>query len=406
MNNFLEKEFGKTLGRNITSPRNYLIYLLDFFIPKKANYWAFPVCFLNEDLICNLRGVFEEIKYDALIKKIILTRTKKSNPFFNSSSGKNVELVPLRSWKGLWLLLRSKVVFIRHTAHANVEYNLSYTKRHFVNLWHGIPLKRIGAAAAKNPKKESKKIRRRYSKKYSLVISSSDIDRLAMTAAMAPTLFGNVHITGLPRNDFILRDESELPFDFQAELKEISSLKGDKKLIFYAPTFRDKQEKHTYQFSVENIAKLKNILDKNNAILGIREHMADTSNSLLSQLHSLNPLDMNKYSNIEMIYRNADLLITDYSSCFIDFLLTNKPIVNFSHDYERYMHEERGFFYDMNMVFPNKICKNFDEMIISLEESITEKNRTSHYKNCKNLFFKYTDSNNSKRVVNLIKSEL
>lgn len=392
--------FGKLTGIKVFSSRSFIILAIDFIIPKRSDFWVFPVCFLSENLICNLRGVFEEIKNESQIKKIILTRSKTIN-----FTGVNVEILPLKSFKGLWLLLRSKVVFIRHTVDSNVEYNLSYTKRNFVNLWHGIPLKRICVAAAKDVKKESKKIKRRYNKKYSDVISSSDIDRLAMTAAMAPNLFGEVHVTGLPRNDFILCPEYDLPDDFKDELEEIRVKKGNKKLIFYAPTFREKQQECYYKFSLDEINRWKIFLEQNNAVLAIREHMADTSHSFSKQLSDLQPIDMNKYKNIEMIFRQADILITDYSSCFIDFMLTNKPIVNFSYDYDRYMNEERGFFYDMKMVFPNRINKNFDEMLENLADSL-EQETNQHYKNCKDIFFKFCDANNSKRVVSLIKNEL
>jgi CDP-glycerol glycerophosphotransferase (TagB/SpsB family) len=230
---------------------------------------------------------------------------------------------------------------------------------------------------------------------------------MAICSAFSPILYNDVHVTGLPRNDFILADKKDLPLDMLNECEEIKNLKGDKKLIFYAPTFRNEQDKSAYKFSDQEIKKLKVLLEKNNSLLAIREHMATKNdNAYLEQLKSLEPLNMNNYNNIEMIYRNADVLITDYSSCFIDFMLTDKPIVNFSYDYDKYTEKERGLFYDMQLVFPNNLNKSFDEMIESLENSFDENCRTEHYKKCKNIFFKYTDNKNSKRVTDLIKIKL
>lgn len=396
----LKRAFKKSGFARIFSSRSLFILVADLIIPKKNNFWVFPVCFLNENLVCNTRAVFEEVKNDSGIKKIILTRSKAVNV-----DGSNVEIFPLKSWVGLWFLLRSKVVFVRHGVDSNVEYNLSYQRRNFINLWHGIPLKRIGAASAKDVKRANERIYRHYHKRCSMVISSSDIDRLAMAAAMSPTLFGEVYVTGLPRNDFILCPEPNLPQDFKKELEEIRVLKGDKKLILYAPTFRDKQQESYYKFHSDEIEKLGSFLKKNDAILGIREHMFDKSHSFSKQLSQLQPLDMNKYKNIEMIFRQADVLITDYSSCFVDFMLTNKAIVNFAYDYDRYMNEERGFFYDMNMVFPNRVNKNFNEFIENLENS-WQKEADAHYNNCKKIFFKFCDYSSSKRVVEIIRNKL
>ena len=96
--------------------------------------------------------------------------------------------------------------------------------------------------------------------------------------------------------------------------------------------------------------------------------MADTSHGYSSEL--FHPQIFNAGNNvfeiIEMLYRKADLLITDYSSCFIDFMLTNKPMISFAYDYENYKEKERGTFYDLEYVFPGAICTRFDELLSAL----------------------------------------
>lgn len=373
----------------------------DNLIKKHNDYWCFPVCCFNHRLDDNSRAIFDKIKNNSKIKKIVLVRDKKL-----ILNGKNVVIVPLKSKEGLDYLIKSKVIFVKHSFKHNVGYDLNYKKHLIINLWHGIPLKKIGVTSAKSRSLELDFINHQL--EHSFVISSSLVDRAMMTSAMHPLTYNQVWLTGLPRCDLIVNSEKELPLDYKKELEEITIVKGDKKIIFFAPTFRDNQEKSYFQFSKEEIYKLKSLLDRNNAILAIREHMADTTRSFSNQLKTLKPLDFNKYNSIEMCFRMSDILITDYSSCFIDFMLTNKPIVNFAYDYEEYKNNERGFLYEMEMVFPDKINKNFNDMIISLEKLLeeTSKEYQDHYNNCKKMFFKYTDNKNSDRVIKNIEKEL
>lgn len=81
------------------------------------------------------------------------------------------------------------------------------------------------------------------------VIASSKIDRLAMAAAFYPLTYHDVWLTGLPRNDVILRDENLLPIDFQRQLEMLRRALNGRRLVMYAPTFRNGQESSIYQFT-------------------------------------------------------------------------------------------------------------------------------------------------------------
>lgn len=369
-------------------------------MPKNQNHWVFPVCFQRDDLSDNLRAVYEEVKNRKDIKKIILTRGKPID-----IDGINVVKAPLNSKEGLKLLIKSGVVFIKHYCSHNVGYDLNYSKRLVIDLWHGIPIKTIEMATKKATNKHRRDHLCKEHKNYSAVISSSLIDKAIMTSAMHPVTYNEVWLTGLPRIDFITKPFDQLPQDLKNEYAQIEKLKGDKKLVFYAPTFRESKE-GCYKFSKDQIEKLKKVLESNNAVLGIREHIINSTNSFSEELSSLNPINLNSFVNIEMIYRLSDILITDYSSCFIDFMSTNKPVVNFSYDYEEYLNNERGFFYELDMIFPDTINKTFNEMLASLEQSFKGDYDKKHYEYCKRTFLKFDDYNNSKRVVDLVEKEI
>lgn len=385
-------------GRPVYSDEEF--FELDKVSRIDKSVWVFPVCGYNHNLDDNTRAIYEEVKNDPEIKKVVLFRSK-----FVELDGVNVDCVPLISREGQDFLLKSFVVFIKHTPWRNTLYPLDSNKHKFINLWHGIPLKRIGVASLDNTNRMAQLIEQ-HNKCHS-VISSSNIDRLAMAASFYPLKYSDVWLTGLPRHDFIVKKETDLPGDMKDELFRIREATKNKKFILYAPTFRNDQEGGYYTFSENEKAALFETLESNDIMLGIREHMADTGKSYTAELN--HPMVFNAgshvFRNVEMLYREASVLITDYSSCFIDYMLTGKPMLSFAYDLDSYINDERGMFYDLDFSFPGPVCKTFESFYSSLKYILEKKTsgKNELYDMKKEIFFKYNDEENSRRVVDRVK---
>ncbi len=371
----------------------------DAATPTFDHWWAFPVCAFTHRLSGNERALFEEVRNDPSIKKIVLARSK-----YIELDGENVIVVPLRSQEGQYHLMRARQIFIRHTPTRNIEYPVSPHLHNIVNLWHGIPLKRIGYASLDMRDKldalaeEHRKCR--------AVISSSKIDTLAMTAAFHPLGYNDVWCTGLPRNDFIVREFDRLPADLRAESARLDELLGGRRLVLFAPTFRADQGEAYYTFGAAEVARLHAWLRDHDAVLGVREHMADTSRTYYEQLHGPDVLDLGDraFVDVEVLYRRAVALVTDYSSCFIDFLLTGRPVVSFAYDYDNYIGEQRGLFYDMSQVFPGPVCRDFPALMAALTQACQGgKDTNGEYEWARRLFFDHVDDANAWRVVQKVK---
>lgn len=374
----------------------------DSKVEKHDNWWAFPVCAYDHSLSGNDRAVFEEVRLDPNIKKVVLTRSKEI-----LLAGENIEILPLQSREGQERLMRCKYIFVKHTPRENALYPLRADLHRFINLWHGIPLKRIGYTSL-DLKDKLASVADQHSRCHS-VISSSKIDRLAMASAFYPLSFHHIWLTGLPRNDFILRPEDRLPVDLQDDLKRLDQQLAGKRLVLFAPTFRNSQGDGYYRFSQDEKQRLSLCLNQHNALLGIREHMADTANSYSSELQDVPVIQLGNahFSNIEMLYRQSDVLITDYSSCFIDFMLTGKQQICFAFDLESYAQNERGLFYDLETVFPGPICQTFDTLLQALDRALTHGSAAldPDYALKRKIFFDYIDDSNSARVVEHVKAE-
>lgn len=373
----------------------------DLTTPKYDHWWAFPVCVYSGLFSDNTRAVFERVKNDPKIKKIILTRNVHVE-----AEGVNTVVLPLQSYEGQTYLLRSRQIFLRHGARANVGYPLSSDLHNFHNLWHGIPLKRIGYASLDQVDSLAKVAEE--NQRFKCIIAASDVDRLAMAAAYWPLTYHDIWVTGLPRHDFILAPEDKLPSDFISRAKRLKSRLKGKKFVLFAPTFRADQENGYYSFSEEEVSQLAAWLTKNKMIMGIREHMADRTRLYSSQLVGDCFIDVSErhFPDIELLYRHADILLTDYSSCFIDFMLTGRPMISFAFDQDSYTNSERGLFYDQEMVFPGPICTDFKALMQGFQKSVqpvTEADKQAYVWKTK-FFHKYADDQNSQRVVERVKA--
>lgn len=373
----------------------------DSTTPTFDHWWAFPVCAYDHTFAGNERALFEQIKSDPSIKKIILTRSRRV-----TATGQNVVTVPLKSPEGQWHLLRAKQIFVKHAPRVNVPYPLSPELHNFIDLWHGIPLKRFGWAAHGTDRQRADL--GRHHSACQAVITSSRLDRLSMTAAFHPLTYQEMWPTGLPRSDFIVRASELLPEDLRAAENNLREEVGGRRLVMFLPTFKDGQEDGYYGFSQAEISQLEDWCARHNAVLGLREHMADRAHTYARLLAPLDPIDLSsrRYPDLEVLYRVADALITDYSSCIVDFLLTGRPVVSFAYDYDRYVNEERGMFYDLEKVIPGPVCRDFEQLRGALDAIFDERSpeELEHYMWCRNLFFDHVDDQNAARVVARVKA--
>jgi CDP-glycerol glycerophosphotransferase (TagB/SpsB family) len=373
----------------------------DRITPKFDHWWAFPVCAYDHTFAGNERAVFEEVREDPSIRKIILTRSRKVE-----ISGENVVIVPINSPEAQYYLARAKQVFVKHGPRINIPWPMSTTRHNFINLWHGIPLKRFGFAAV-SMSDDARGINVRNNGGSRFVVTSSKMDSLAMSAAFHPASYPDMWATGLPRNDFILRPEHRLPEDLRISLERLRREADGRRIVMFLPTFKDAQADAYYRFAPEQIARLGAWLERNNAVLALREHMADRAHTYSRMLAPLAPINLSsrRYPDLEVLYQAADVLISDYSSCLVDFMLMGKPVISFAYDYDAYSNQERGLFYDLEKVFPGRVCRTFDELAEALEHSFVEPNERERedYAWKRRIFFDHLDDGAARRVVERVK---
>lgn len=280
----------------------------------------------------------------------------------------------------------------------------------YLQCWHGTPLKKLRydievKGAVLNTISEIRKRNDLDAIKFDYFISPSKFCTEKFISAFNLKKLGKDNIIvekGYPRNDYLFNYKKE---DID-KIKKLLKLPKDKKVILYAPTFRDNQHTsgvgYTYNLGI-NFDKMQKELSKDYIIL-FRTHYF-VSNSFDFSKYDKFIYDVSKYDDINDLYIISDLLITDYSSVFFDFANLKKPMIFYMYDLDDYKNNLRDFYFDLN-ILPGPIVKQEDDLIKEIK-NIDNYDELYHDKYIKfNKKFNYLDDGKStERVVEVIFNE-
>lgn len=341
---------------------NVLLIFLNIFIPKDKNQWIFAT---HEGYPWgdNIRTVFERTRNIEFLKPIILCGDKATyERLLELYDGETVAVVRRYSIIGIWSYLRSRVCFVGYTNKDLYSMLFPHYGHIVVNLWHGVPIKAICMARPRFRNRHRKFLNPAYIHA-NITISNSAVDRLAMSACMMQNP-NNVIVTGLPRND-ILSTDFPLYADLAEEEYRLVQAKGTKKMVLYAPTFRDWSDSNNPFLDPNNTLKLTNFLAKSGYILGMRLHPMER-NIKIPERSAIIDCSAQSFSNTQVVLRNTDILITDYSSIWVDFMMLGRPILGLCHDEAMY-EGNQTFLYPFRDIFPGPIVVDINQLIEALE---------------------------------------
>ena len=257
-------------------------------------------------------------------------------------------------------------------------YDFIYPKKRqiFTQCWHGTPLKRLGCDLqhfdnAMNTLEDMKKRYKKETQKFSYFLSPSEFCTEKFRSIWNMNEVGKedcILELGYPRNDFLYNYTED-------DLKEIKRRLGisdiNKKIILYAPTYRDNQHTsgigYTYKTEVD-FDKLKEELSDDYIIL-FRAHWL-VANKFDFERYTGFIYDASNYDDINELYIISDLLITDYSSVFFDYANLKRPIIFYMYDLEAYRDDIRGFYLDIDKELPGPIVREEIGLIDEIKKII------------------------------------
>jgi len=209
---------------------------------------------------------------------------------------------------------------------------------------------------------------------------------------------------GYPRNDILYQKNNEADI---LELKSKMNLPIDKKVILYAPTWRDDEfyARGKYKFSLQlELDQLQKHLG-DEYIVVLRMHYFIASKLDISEYKGF-VYDYSKYDDIAELYLVSDILITDYSSVFFDYANLKRPILFFVYDLEKYRDKLRGFYIDIEREVPGPLLMKTEDVINSIKniEEVQMKYRPVYDEFYKK-FCNWDDGHASKKTVEAVFGE-
>lgn len=340
------------------------------------------------------RNIYEEILNQNLPYKKIWVYNKH-----HRFSDENTKKIKRLSPQYYYYLLRASYWV------NNQNFPTYITKRKkttYLQTWHGTPLKKMLYDIEEVQGRTEDYVDR-------VGAAVQNWDYLLSPSAYASNAFrsafkydGEIIESGYPRNDIFYSENQE---ELKRKVLNRIHLTNGKKIILYAPTFRDNQAatKNKFLFDIKmDLNKMKDCLGEDYVIL-LRMHVVVQNKLNLDDSLSDFVYNVSNYPDIQELLLISDILITDYSSVMFDFANTKKPMLFFTYDFEEYRDNIRGFYMDFEEEAPGPLLKDTDELIESITNlSIVQENYKEKYK----LFYKkycyLDDGRASQRVVESI----
>ncbi len=257
-----------------------------------------------------------------------------------------VEVVKMDTLRYFLTALRAKY----WVSCVNIERALHFKKRKtvYMNTWHGAIINLCGNAVGGRRDYHFETI------DYFCVNSEAEGELFRRDFNLLPQAIVE---TGYPRNDELYHVTPERVRELRAALE----IPEGKRVILYAPTWRDSEDGGASYTLVPPVdfCRWEKELSQDYVVL-LRTHPYTTEALKVTFGPFLR--DMTAYPEVNHLLMVADILISDYSSINLDYAILEKPMICFGYDYEAYK-AQRGFYYDLETTMPGGVVRDEDTLL-------------------------------------------
>jgi len=324
-----------------------LILFFNFFHTRRKQ-----IIFISQSFL----GTNNKMLYLTCIKNnldvVILTDNKKHLKELKKNT---LPFARLNSLYAYYCLSKAKIII---QDQGNSNHLLPFLSHHqiTIQLWHGLPLKRMNKLD---------------SIVYDYHISTSDFIN---QTSLGEVIQAKHHLElGYPRNDLLLKKHDS--FDLLLVDMSIYHLAKKNKIVVYMPTHRESEPSFASQSIKKlplDLEKLNDFMQRENIYFILKLH--PFVSKLYENKNFSNILFYDSQSDIYPVLKYTDILITDYSSVYFDFLLLGRPIIFFDYDKEEYEANINGFVYNYEEFTPGEHVKNQQNLLSVLKKVIHQQN--------------------------------
>ena len=284
--------------------------------------------------------------------------------------------------KKAYALATSRYVFLNDNFMPMAYLHFS-KQTQIIQLWHGQgAFKKFGLDTSLPA--DVKKIALKCAEKYDYIVVSSE-----KVSPFYQSAFGvgaeKILPLGTPGADYFFEKHESRFFETYPELQ-------NKKLVLYAPTFRDDPQENAKIFSNFSCEKFYENLPEDYALL-VRLHP-----QIHDDISFERAINVTDYEDVNELLCASDILITDYSSICMEFSLLQKPMLFFAFDKDYYL-GARNFYFDYESTVPGKVVTTMEELIQALLNEDFEINKQEKFRE-KN--FDFYDNKSAERLINFL----
>lgn len=281
-----------------------------------------------------------------------------------------------------------------------------------IQLWHGYPLKTMGHMLSKYDEDKYGYLDE-FWRKFDYILSYG-LNYTTFMSACYGTLMEQYKVTGMPRNDLLFLT------DGKKNIEEIFPIGRGKRVVMYMPTFRaveeggitvnGSDEGYLFYWKDFNIEQVEGFCKRNNIFFLFKLHPSDASkvSKLRIESESIGILtdDMLGDKCMYEFLNAADVLVTDYSSVYFDYLLLNRPIIFTDNDLESYT-ENRGLILEpLDFWRPGPVVHTLDKFLKAVKTSLDGEDGYRQAREALLPFVhKYQDGGSTQRLFDLLKAE-
>ncbi|WP_062108589.1 CDP-glycerol glycerophosphotransferase family protein [Bacillus niameyensis] len=344
------------------------VHFLSKLVPKSRNL----VVFGGENgngFRGNTKYLFLEMAKNSNLRCVWISR---SNRVVTELNKQGYQAYKHHSLKGIYFQLRAKLVIHSHSI--NDDFSKSFLGGAIsYNTWHGVGLKKVWGA---NKKTFSYKILhnpsflKRFFGTFVVKTNQAKTNYIVSTSEAVSSYYPetflvpkkNVLQLGQVRNDVFFKDTEE-------DLAIPEWIRNEK-IIMYMPTHRNFGKLETDINLVFDFQKLNELCERTGYKFLVKRHMY-SSGQVPSIYKNIIDISDETYDP-QLLLKYTDVLVTDYSSCYTDYLLLDRPVLFYSYDLSLYLQKSNEMYFNYFDVTPGPKVNEFSEFIAELERSMEE----------------------------------
>ncbi|MDE6568241.1 MAG: CDP-glycerol glycerophosphotransferase family protein [Lachnospiraceae bacterium] len=332
---------------NSGSFRKCARYAKYFHNKKLQNNTVLYESFFGRGMLCNPYAIFLQLLQDPAFKHFkhvwVLDDMKNHSVLLDEySKYRNVIFVQRESKEYLKYLCSAKYLI------NNVTFPSYFSKKEgqiYLNTWHGIPIKHLGYDLPNGNIEVSNTVRNFLHADYLLAANSFFVDIYENAFKMREIYKGKIIKEGYPRLDLSYQFTPEGVY--QKLEKYGVRVNPSKKIILFAPTWRgvsykDANSDVSSYYTIKNQLEQQIDTDQYQILIKVHQRVYELAREELTEDFIVPAMiDANEIMGI------TDILISDFSSIYFDFLTTGKPILFLIEDAEKYS-QERGLYFSLD----------------------------------------------------------